>query len=187
MLQSRNKAKHREQWLWLQRTSCCCLIRFTHGELCDCAVFSMSHINGPTNEDSSERFPKWTPWLPSIVPTAQEWFLIASQVKSAVLSRGLGFIDCQQLGLLMTKASHPSQLPLTTGTATEGSPPPGALPLLLDTHVTFANLLLSCPSNLNSENKEKFFFFFFFYISQYKDLEIFTCMMVDKNKTKAQR
>ena len=30
-------------------------------------------------------------------------------------------------------------------------------------------------------------FFFFFYISQYKDLEIFVCMMVDNNNKKAHR
>ncbi|CAN0438264.1 unnamed protein product [Rangifer tarandus platyrhynchus] len=92
----------------------------------------------------------------------REWFLTASQVKSAVLSRGLGFTNCWQLGLLMTKACHPSQLPPSTGTATEGSPPSGAVPLLLNTHVTFASLSLSCPSNFNSENKEEKIFFFFF-------------------------
>ena len=68
----------------------------------------------------------------------------------------------------MTKASHPSQLPPTMGTATEGSPPSGALPLLLDTHVTFANLLLSCPSNLNSENKEEKIYIYIFYITAFE-------------------
>lgn len=167
MLQSRNKAKHREQWLWLQRTSCCCLIRFTHGELCDCAV-SQWAINGPTNEDSSERFPKWTPWLPNIVPTAQVVSALLLQVNPQCLAEDLASSTASSLACSWPKQSL-LQLPLTTGTATEGSPPPGALPCCLDTHVTFANLLLSCPSNLNSENKKKFFFFFFFYITTEKE------------------
>ena len=140
-------------------------------------VWLRSFLNEPHKGSNKWGF-KWkvskvdTMTCQQSINNSREWFLIVSQVKSAVLSRGLRFTNCRQLDRLMTKACHPSQLPPSMGTATEGLPPSGAVPLLLDTHVTFASLSLSCPSNFNSENRgKKFLFFLFLHNSLWKIVE----------------
>ena len=158
--QEQSQAQRANLWLWSQRASCYYLTGFTRGGAMWWCSFLIEPHKSPNKWGfKCKGFQSGYHDFRSTYDS-REWFLITPRVKSTLLSSGLGLANCQQLGTLMTKVCHPSQLPLITDTATEGAPPLGAFLFLFDTHIIFASLLLSCPSTLNSENKEEKFIFF---------------------------